>query len=603
MRKHPARFFRDRRGVIAMMFALSLVPLTMMVALSIDYSFYAQARAQYQLAGDAAATYAIREANATYVIESATSGVSTATATSVAKMAGQTAGLSWFNSQLATLPRAYTSGTPTVTVNASNTSSGSAAGFSAQVNYAGIYPPFFDLLFKTTNNWNIVGSSSAASAYSYAEILLLLDTSGSMLIGANESDIAALDQVTACIPNSEIAKYWTTSTPPPGFVPYSGYYGQDPRDAVNLSNVVGLNSSNGTCKDTSSITYNNGQGANSPCAFACHTTTITAADGYSEDFYGMARRLNPNQTSSANGGVTLRVDAVFLATENVIQDMINAEQVSSQFSVGVYQFNDDVSPIVDGNTSNGDFSTEATANLTSALAAVKADDWMQTPSETTVPILTPTIASDYTNFPLAMTHLQNGTFQNASYNGSVILNPLTAAGSGSQASQPQKDLFIVTDGMEDSTPSSSVGRLMGEMTGIAAENGAPTASTPAVCKYLKNTLGFTIYVLYVTYDPVPTLTYYYSDFDNPETAYTAQDFPSLQQSKGGNIEDWVEGDNDYNVFQTVNPNVNPSPNYQALEACASNSSDILSATSSSDINAAMNQLLKSALSSTIRITD
>jgi len=626
MMKPRAGLFRDRRGAIAMMFALSLIPLTMMVALSIDVSFYSQAKAQYQLAGDAAATYAIREANATYVLESAAAGVSTATATSEAVSAGQTAGLSWFNSQLATLPRAFTSTSspPTVKVQASSTSTGSSAGFTATVNYTGVYPPFFDLLFHSTQNWNIVGSSTAASAYSYAEILLLLDTSGSMLIGANETDIQALAAVTACVPNNE---YGTGE----GYVPYSSYYQGDEGSGRYQppSSYTGLDTSsniaNGTCDNTKGVVYNNGGPAVSPCAFACHTTTATAPDGYTQDYFGMARRLNPNQTPSANGGVTLRLDAVFLATETVINDMKSAEQVSGQFTVGVYQFNDNVAPIVYGTSS--DVSTEATADLSTALAEVKADDWMQTPGETAVPILSAAGEStDFTNFPLAMSNLQNGTFANVNFapntsgqTSGLTLNKLTAAGSGAAPASPQKDLFIVTDGMEDSTPSSvapstcpacSSGRLMGEMTGVAAEAAAEqnkvvgqNGTLPAVCNYLKQTLGFTIYVLYVTYDPIPVLTYYYAPYASPSTDYTNQDFPALAQSQGGTIENWVEGDNTGNIYQSVNPNISPSPDLQALQACASAPSDVLQATDSADISTDLENILKSALSSTTRITD
>jgi Flp pilus assembly protein TadG len=603
--KRRARFRHGRRGAIALVFALSLVPLTMLVAMSIDYSFYAQAKAQYQLAGDAAATYAIREANATYVIESATPGVTTATATAVSIAAGQTAGLNWFNSQLATLPRAYTSGTPTVTVKSTNTTATAPAGFSATVSYTGIYPPFFDLIFNTTKNWYVIGSSSAATGYSYAEILLLLDTSGSMLIGANQSDVVALSDVTACIPNSEIGKVWTSATRPLGFNQFSSLYNTDPRDEIDLANVSGLNSATGQCKNTSSVTYNNGQAAVAPCAFACHTTTVTAADGYTEDYYGIARRLNPHQTPSASGGVTLRLDAVFLAAENVIQDMQSAEQASGQFSVGVYQFNDDVSPIVDGSTAAGDASTEATANLSTALQEVEADDWMKTPSETTVPIMSAAgETTDFTNFPLAMTHLQNGTFQNSSFTGAVTLSPLTPAGSGATAGLPQKDLFIVTDGMEDSGPNSAVGRLMGEMAGVTAEGGAPTATTPALCSYLKKTLGFTIYVLLITYNYVPDYFYYLVPAGEPSTPYTNEDFPLLTSAKAG-IENWVEGDNTNNTYEAVDPDPLPKspPDYQGLAACASTPTDIFTATSSADISAKMSLILKSALSSTIKLTD
>jgi Flp pilus assembly protein TadG len=44
----------DRRGAVAVMFALCALPLVAMVGLAIDFSFYIQARSQLNLAVDAA---------------------------------------------------------------------------------------------------------------------------------------------------------------------------------------------------------------------------------------------------------------------------------------------------------------------------------------------------------------------------------------------------------------------------------------------------------------------------------------------------------------------------------------------------------------------
>ena len=64
MRKFFARFAHDRRGAVALIFAGSLLPLVMLIGLSIDYSFYVQARSQLELASETAATEALHEASA-----------------------------------------------------------------------------------------------------------------------------------------------------------------------------------------------------------------------------------------------------------------------------------------------------------------------------------------------------------------------------------------------------------------------------------------------------------------------------------------------------------------------------------------------------------
>lgn len=699
------RFNRDRRGVVALIFALSLLPLTMLVGLSIDYSFYAQARAQYRLAGDAAATYAIREATATYALESqanSTTPGSYPNLTTDATTAGDDAGNNWFATQLAPLSRASvlggeattnTAGLAT-TVNATNCN-GQSGGFSANVVYVGVYPPFFDSLFSSAKNWYVSGTSTACTTYSYSEVLLLLDTSSSMLIGANASDVQALDDATSCMqtyPVETIALTPNTLGSPPfgtgsgiSTYPtayYSNFYEDDTsaRGKVDFTQVANYlaggvtTNTNGTCTTANTTTYHgntvriiyNGPTTDTttngspfpPCAFACHTTTSTATDGYTLDYYGEARRLNPTQTSSANGGVTLRIDAVFNATESVIQDMQTSEQVYGQYTVGVYQFNDNASPIVAG-TSGTDPSQEATADLNSALAKVQADDWLKTPTETTVPIvsLNPTYAglstdadADYTDFATAMTELRTGKMTtgavgtspvntnvlsvpygngatNGLTNGAKTLPAIAAAGTGLSTASPLKDLIIVTDGLDDTNPgviyaaTGALDRYMGPMTSVYNELGTGTAGA---CLLFKN-LGFTIYVLDIDYNPVPNPTFYRPLYGNASTSYVATDYGATSglvhvdgANGGGDIENWVEGDalnNDFNsTYPAVtqpNNNFSVAPDLAALEACAGTSTSLpqnyghyfYPANSASDISTAMNSILSSAINGAIRISN
>jgi Flp pilus assembly protein TadG len=61
-RRHPARLARDRRGATAVLIALLLVPLTGMVALAVDASWWQVGATQLQTAADAAALSAARAA-------------------------------------------------------------------------------------------------------------------------------------------------------------------------------------------------------------------------------------------------------------------------------------------------------------------------------------------------------------------------------------------------------------------------------------------------------------------------------------------------------------------------------------------------------------
>jgi Flp pilus assembly protein TadG len=580
------RFVRNRRGAIALIFAGSLLPLVMLVGLSIDYSFYVQARSQFALASDASATYAIREATAAYALNGYNS--------STAETAGDASGTAWFNSQLATLPTAsIQGGSPSVDVQSNqNLSSTNPAGFQATVTYTGLYPPFFNGLFKQTSKWTVSGSSQANSQYSYVEVLLLLDTSGSMLISADAAGALTMEDNTVCINSSNITDH-------SGFDGIGGYL--DPNNIVNWSNVQNIKSGTSGRSAQCKQGYN---GAWTPCAFACHTNP-TIVNGYTGDFYGEARRL----------GVQLKTDTVFSATEAIINTMKNSNQVPGQFTLGAYQFNDDACPIFQGNTSSGDALAEATSNLSGALSTINADDYNITPTETAFPPLVNSgETDDFTDFPQSVRDLVSGNFKclsttNANASPTVITGkplaplPPTSITPGTEAQYPEKDIFIVSDGLSDTSSTSACKRYMGEITGASAErngtiqnvcaqaNGAaPTAS----CQSLKN-LGFTVYVLDISYPAVVVPTYYTPDSGgNNSNNYIASDFPLLTNTNGN--------PGDPNVWNSVQAGSSLTPLQQGMQACASSPSDFFMASSAADIQTAMSQMLKSALDSAIRIT-
>jgi Flp pilus assembly protein TadG len=97
-----------RRGVIAIMFALLMVPLIIVVALSVDFSFYIVSQAQLNLAADAAAMHAVRVASQYYVDNSTT--------VAAAEAQGITAGKQWFAAQAGNLASATVPNTG-ITVN------------------------------------------------------------------------------------------------------------------------------------------------------------------------------------------------------------------------------------------------------------------------------------------------------------------------------------------------------------------------------------------------------------------------------------------------------------------------------------------------------
>jgi Flp pilus assembly protein TadG len=620
---HPSirHFVSSRRSAIAVTMAIALVPLILLIGIAVDITFLSQARTQTAFASQAAAASATRIAAATYSLE-VSQGVASSTAAQQAINAANEAGNDWFTADLGNYVRGtLVSGPITKTTYDGGTtgavSTSAPPNFSATVSSSTSYPPIFDPIFGSTKNWVYGSTASATTQFAYAQVLLLLDTSGSMLIGADPTDITALQEDTVCPANTVLSATNTGNVIPGGFALADGNYAPNDNNAIptdndgvtistaatpNYSGTYSSNGSIGSCNSNYGLKLPNqyasgasGTSPGSPCAFACHWAS-TPASGYSPDYYGIARRNSST--------INLRIDILFKATEQVIQDMQSSEAVASQLSVGVYQFNTDVYSIVNGSTgSNASNQPEATTDLASALTAVNGDDYKQNPSEIAVPQIingNTVTASQFfaneggdTDFPLAIKDLEAGDASTLS--SSNKLQPMTASGSGNTASTPQKFLIIVTDGFEDDsanngglTPNTAAGYTPeGEMTSITAES-----AKNGVCSYLKNTLGYTIYVLYVQYYPVASLNYYNpaSGIYRIPNSYTKTDYGSTYANAS--------------VQQlTETPSTTTSPTALALQACASSPNDFAQASDSTTIEADLQTLLKSALSSTIRLTN
>lgn len=640
--RFAARFAENRRAAVAVIMAISLVPLMLLVGIAVDITFLYQSRTQTAFASQAAATQAVRIAAATYQVEVA-NGSSSTLAAQHAIAAANTVGNLWFNATAGTLIRTSLTAPSTnttfdgATTGAVNTSA--PPNFSATVTVTGTYPPIFDPIFKSTTNWVYASNATATTTYSYAQILLMLDTSGSMLIGADDTtqnpDIQTLEENTVCpaqgdIIPSEAGQY--ANTVAGGHALSDGEYESDvgapqDKDAVDFTKIPNYspgsgdalyvdgtvnngNTFNGTCQSNFGLKspayyYPNksepSTTAGDPCALACHFSSnkfTYSANGksYFADYYGLARLENDLSKANGGPGVHLRIDVLFSATEQVIQDMETSEAVANQLSVGVYQFNTDVSAIASG--AAADSLPEATSDLSTALSEVEADDYQITPTETAIPQLingatslntTANTAGEGgdTNFPLSLNDLQNGN--------PVALKagkkqPLTVSGNGAAAATPEKFMFIVTDGLEDDSPNNGGGEnganVMGEMTSISGE----TAGTGS-CSYLKNTLKYTVYVLYVTYYPIAAKAYYAPAVEGsrPTNEATNGDYPA-----DINASDQVI---------TETPTQTTSPTAKALQACATSPTDFYQASSSADIQTALAAMLKSALASTIRLTN
>ncbi len=616
------RFRHTRRSAVAIMFALCLLPLVLLVGLAIDTAFYSQARTQIGLAAEAAATHAVRVASGAYTLDianQATNHDTQSTAANDGVSQGVAAGTQWFNAQLGPLLRASAqnvtvSVSPYTTVNGGN----NGAGFSGTVSYTLNYPPIFSALFGSTKKWTVTSQATAQTAYQYVEVLLLIDTSQSMLIGADPTTITTMSENSVCPQNGTVTSQLGLN---PMFQGNASNYYTDSRDTIPLTfsqtlvphftltagpttNGTAVTGVNGTCASgyqpgLSGYATNE---ALAPCALACHTTKDPSTiDSNYADFYGVARRK----------GYQLRLDIVITATEKVIQDLYNAEQAANQFTVGVYQFNTNVSAMVTGTAgSTPSPADEATPNLegtsSSALSTIENSyDYNYAGNNSLIPaVVTSTDTSNgNTDFPDSAQNLINGKAT-----GNMALTAVTNTTTnpaGSISTNPQKNIFIVTDGFEDHGTGPYT-RLMGEMTSYKNEEQAVSTAT---CQQFKN-LGFNVYVLYVVYYPVPTASFYIAA---DASFYSTLDATDFTQFKAGSQvqENSLAGAPSGLSFAEVegsNPDTGSGlgsgevgANVEALEACAT-PGDFYEASSTTDIQNAMEAMLRSAISSSITVT-
>jgi Flp pilus assembly protein TadG len=598
-------FAAHRSAAVSLLFATMVIPLLLIVGIAVDFSFYITAHAQLDMAADSAAMHAVRAAALATQNSAPSSG-----STTNYQYAGTLAGQQWFAAQAVPLPGVSAlTGTsqsngatslPAVSVSITYT----APKYTATVTYSGKLKTIFGGIAGVTS-WPITGTATSTLGYNYVDIAIMIDNSQSMLIGATQSDVATMNVNTPCAVVTPTA---SGATPGLGMGGYSYYlngpgslYGQGTIGYNAGQTMPVYSGANGgppstsqyycdpgynagtpglaACKYPPQILYGtsdtqyyrsaasgsdligsckNGGGATgaagphtpqSPCAFACHQN---ASGG---DWYALARNLN----------VTLRLDVVQNAAQSVIQQM---EQYSpapqTLLGIGVFTFNTAFQPVYPCTTTNG-CTQPFSNNLASAYSSVGACSGTQTTGCLVPPISGDSPQTDFANvFSQAATVLAG------------------SAGDGSTAAKAIKNLFLVTDGITD-WPGGGSGQVVGPIDMLVVNP----------CQSLKNQ-GYTIYVLYTPYYPIPTWTYGYGqNIASPVGTYPA----------GLTLAQYVTDTNhpsfpDYNAKYPTDPPVNA-----ALRACASSPNYFYTASDQTGINTAMTQMLASALNAAARVTN
>jgi Flp pilus assembly protein TadG len=215
------------------------------------------------------------------------------------------------------------------------------------------------------------------------------------------------------------------------------------------------------------------------CAFGCHES-----DTSPNDYYGLARSL----------GVTLRMDLLTQAVQNLMGTaQSTASSNNANYRAAIYTFNigfNTITPL----TSSLSAAQSQAANI--QLYEVPYQNWSN---------------DAITNYTNAMTQIN-----------SIMPNP--GGGTRTAGDTPQEVLFIVTDGVEDQMVNGS--RVQSLMS-------------PSYCTTIKNR-GIRIAVLYTTYLPLPTNSWY-NQYIKP---FQGQIGPTLQSCASPGLYFQVSTDQD-----------------------------------------------------------
>ena len=197
------------------------------------------------------------------------------------------------------------------------------------------------------------------------------------------------------------------------------------------------------------------------CAFGCHETHPSSdnlGNPGGEDNYTLARNLS----------VPLRIDLVSQAAQNLMTTAQTTENTNkAAYRMAIDTFDTSFNTI-QALTSN--LATAKTSAANVALLPVYANNWLT--------------GSNKNN--------DTDTNWDAGMNGANTLMPNPGSGTSTAGDTPQEVLFIVTDGVEDETVNGS--RVQSQMSNTQ-------------CNTVKNR-GIRIAVLYTTYLPLPTNSWY-----------------------------------------------------------------------------------------------
>lgn len=464
-----ANFRLNKRGNVAVISALAVLPLIAAVGCAVDYSTASMIKTKLQAAADAASL-------ATVSINSSALTTAKGMTSSGTVAGGSTFAINYFNANLATTPEdvGYSNLTPTAAVTVSGATMTTVVAFTAQV-------PTHFMGIMGHNNIAVSGTSTASySLPSYINFYMMLDVSGSMSFPSTTNEQTRLQAVN-----------------PDNYTLY-------PNGCTFACHFT----RQGACTQAEQGPTGN---TNNP---AVGSTTNPSPGGYCQGFIisrlgttlstgGKVNWTNTKvsscSTPSTSSCIQLRADAVGYAVTQLLSYAQSNELLPNQYQVGLYPFIQNLYTY-----------SAMTTNLTGAIstAAQNLASLLDTGANAS-------LGSGGTHFENAFSSMNS---------------LITTVGTGLSSTSPLPYVFIVTDGSQNYQTQwgGSWSSQNWSATSAVPYNNSATVIPPNTvtstnyCTNMKNR-GIKIAVLYIPYQTIQNAT----TFANSEDSYANNNIPNI----------------------------------------------------------------------------
>jgi Flp pilus assembly protein TadG len=470
------RFRKDRRGNIAVVFAIALLPILSAIGCAVDYSLATRMRAKLQAAADAAGVASIAQKSPGYTAAAAMTGDGSVTAavTDANKV---------FDGNMSGIA-GYTNLTRNSTVTKTGIKLAANVTFSADV-------PVVFMKVIGYQKLTVTGSStSAASLPPYLDFYLMLDVSGSMGLPSTDQEQTRLSAIN-----------------PDNFGQYPG--GCTLACHFAVQNVCSDTGSNAQKYPTNNYCMGYAISRVSPSAYK-NLVQVNSGHLPSSMISGLPNSLYTDSTwglsavsscpaDGTSACIQLRADAVGYAVNQLFITANASMKVTNQFRIGLYPFIQDLYAYFALTSSiNGSSTNPSTINYAAANLASQLDTNMNG-----------NLGSGGTHIDTSLTTL-NGMIR--------------TVGDGSSSTNTQPFVFLVTDGAQDPQT-----KALNQSGGWSGSNHATVIDPTQECATIKGR-NIIISVLYIPYQQIQNPN---ASFANDEDDYANNNIKNIPASLKG----------------------------------------------------------------------